>query len=109
MSTPSQFRAERSASRRAAPPQQPEAIPNEYIVVFKPHVTSQQRSAHRAWAAEKHFSVLSTRGRGQATTGLLHKFNILNGQCAGYVAHVPEDVIQQINDTDEVTYTPFTL
>lgn len=98
--------ARRSACRRDdPPPQQPEPIPNEYVVVFKDHVTSEQRSAHRAWAAEQHFSVLSTTGRGQGTNGLLFKFNI-DEQCAGYVAHLPAEVAQQIDGTDEVTSTP---
>ena len=91
----------------AAPsPQQPVPIPNEYVVVFKQHVTTQQRSAHRAWAAEQHFSVLSATGLGQATVGLHFKFNICGGKCAGYVAHLPAEVAQKINDTDEVPYTP---
>ena len=100
-------RPHQAASRMAAPPpKQSVPIPNEYVVMFKQHVTSQQRSAHRAWAAEQHFSMLSTTGRGQATTGLLHKFNISDGKCAGYVAHLPEELAQQINDTDEVPYPP---
>lgn len=86
-------------------PRQAEAHPNRYVVVFKPHVTAEQRSGHRAWAAERHFSVLSTTGHGQATTGLLHKFNIGDGQCAGYVAHMPPEVVQEVNDTEEVCIT----
>ena len=88
----------------AAPsfPRQADALPNQYVVVFKPHVTTEQRSMHRAWAAERHFSVLSTAGHRRATTGLLHKFNIGDGQCTGYVAHIPPEVMQEVNNTDEV-------
>lgn len=96
-----------SAARAAAPaPQQPVPIPNEYVVMFKQNVTSQQRSTHRSWCAEQHFSVLSTAGHSQGTTGVLHKFNISDGKCAGYVARLPEELVQQINDTDEVPYPP---
>lgn len=97
----------RSACRSNAPrPQQPDVIPNEYIVIFKPHVTSEQQSAHRAWVTEQCFSTLSATGRGQGTTGILHEFNIHDGQCAGYAAHFPDEVAKHINDMDEVTYTP---
>lgn len=83
-------------------PDQREAIPNQYIVLFKPTVSSQQRATHRAWAAERNFSTLSTRGHGLNTTGLLSKFNINDGEVAGYTARLTEDVAREINDTDEV-------
>lgn len=85
-------------------PEQPEVIPNQYIVVFKPTVTSEQRAAHRAWAAERHFSTQSARGYAQGTYGLVQKFNICDGQLCGYTAHVPEDIAREINDTDEVRW-----
>ena len=79
-------------------PQQ--AIPDQYIIVFKPHLTAVQRSAHRAWASELHLTSLSTYLHGATTngtyTGVISKFNFGEGKFAGYVARVREDVKREI-------------
>lgn len=85
-------------------PAQGEAIPNQYIVVFKQGVTSQARATHRAWAAERHFSVLSLHGSGLGTVGLISKFNVCDGELCGYSAAIPAHLAEEINNTDEVDF-----
>ena len=83
-------------------PEGPHVIPDQYIVVFKPHVTTEQRAAHRAWVAERNFSLLEEHGHVSGHTGLLHKFNIGEGRCAGYAARIPQDLAREIHEADEV-------
>jgi len=85
-------------------PEQPEPIPNQYIVVFKDGTTSTTRQKHRAWAAERHFDVLSTQGHNIGTRGLLHKFNVCDGAVTGYCAQMTAELAEEINNTDEVDF-----
>ena len=85
-------------------PAEPEAIPNQYIVVFKKGVESAARRQHRAWAAERNFSALSTHGHGHGNHGLISKFNLCEGELCGYSARITEGLAQEINDTQEVRY-----
>lgn len=93
----------KTASKQKPLALKPEAIPHQYIVVFKPHLTSAQRAIHRAWAAERNFSLLSEHGHGLGNTGLLHKFNLGgDGSFAGYVARIPEVLAKEIERVEEV-------
>ncbi|KAF8460592.1 peptidase S8/S53 domain-containing protein [Kalaharituber pfeilii] len=85
-------------------PSEPQHVPNQYIVVFKPTTTHEVRAEHRAWAAERNFQNVSVQGHGQGTSGLLHTFNICDGALMGYCARVSEDLAKEIEETDEVDF-----
>ena len=94
-----------ATSSSSIPSSPQEAIPDQYIIVFKPHLTASQRSAHHTWVTGFHLTSLSTHicstdaDTSETYTGVISTFNF--GKFAGYVARVREDVKVEIEGRGE--------
>ena len=92
-------------------------IPDNYLVMFKKHVTHELAVEHHGWVQELHFSTQQAkselRKRSQSPmmddvfTGLKHTYNIA-GSFMGYSGHFDEDVIEEIRRHPDVSH-PFLL
>lgn len=88
-------------------------IADNYIVVFKKHVTEKHASAHHNWVQDMHLDVQSRKSelkkRSQTPmvdeiySGLKHTYNIA-GSMLGYSGHFDEDVIEQIRRHPDVCH-----
>ncbi|KAH9825482.1 Peptidase S8, subtilisin-related [Teratosphaeria destructans] len=90
-------------------------IPDNYIVVFKKHVTEKHAADHHNWVQDIHLGTqqakteLKKRSLGfqepilDVFGGLKHTFNIA-GSLLGYSGHFDEDVIEQIRRNPDVEY-----
>lgn len=81
-----------------------EVIPNQYIVVFKPHAPEEAVAQHVEWAQSTHTesSALRAESDGPELTGVGEQFNIEN--FSGYVANIDESLKNEIEARDEVDY-----
>ncbi|EMC93724.1 hypothetical protein BAUCODRAFT_36171 [Baudoinia panamericana UAMH 10762] len=88
-------------------------IPDNYIVVFKKHVTEKHAANHHSWVQDVHLNVqnrkVELRKRSQTPMvddifgGLKHTYNIA-GSLLGYSGHFDEDVIEQIRRHPDVEF-----
>ncbi|KAF2770704.1 vacuolar serine protease [Teratosphaeria nubilosa] len=90
-------------------------IPDNYIVVFKKHVTEKHAADHHNWVQDIHLGTqqakteLKKRSLGfqepilDVFGGLKHTYNIA-GSLLGYSGHFDEDVIEQIRRNPDVEY-----
>lgn len=88
-------------------------IPDQYIVVFKKHVTTDAAVRHHDWLRELHTSAegrrTELRKRSQFPIqdtiykGLKHTYDIA-GDFLGYSGHFNEDVIEQVRNNPDVAY-----
>jgi len=89
-------------------------IPDNYIVVFKKHVTEKHAASHHSWVQDVHLSTQDAKTelkkRSQTPMvddifgGLKHTYNIA-GSLLGYSGHFDEDVIEQIRRHPDVSRT----
>jgi cerevisin len=110
---------ERSIHQDAAPvlsAMNAKEIADNYIVVFKKHVTEAHAADHHNWVQDIHFGAqtakteLKKRSLGSQTPmideifgGLKHTYNIA-GSLLGYSGHFDEDVIEQIRRHPDVSH-----
>lgn len=89
------------------------AIPDSYMIKFKPHVTHSLASAHHSWVQELHLSSTENRKaelkkRSQEPlveeffAGMKHTYNIA-GSMLGYSGHFDESVIEEIRNHPDVS------
>ncbi|WPH03248.1 Hypothetical protein R9X50_00612500 [Acrodontium crateriforme] len=88
-------------------------IADNYIIVFKKHVTEQHAADHHNWVQDIHFSTQSAKmdlkKRSQSPmvdelfNGLKHTYNIA-GSLLGYSGHFDEEVIEQIRNHPDVEF-----
>lgn len=89
------------------------AIPDSYMIKFKPHVTHTLATAHHNWVQELHLSSTANRKlelkkRSQEPlaeelfAGLKHTYNIA-GSLLGYSGHFDESVIEEIRKHPDVS------
>ncbi|KAK0363319.1 proteinase B [Friedmanniomyces endolithicus] len=86
-------------------------IADNYIVLFKKHVTEKHAASHHSWVQDIHLNVqtrkMDLRKRSQTPmvddifSGLKHTYNIA-GSLLGYSGHFDEDVIEQIRRHPDV-------
>nr|POF22143.1 alkaline protease 2 [Quercus suber] len=82
-----------------------QSIADNYIVVFKKHVTESHAADHHAWVQDTHLRTQTAKTElrkrsltpmaDEIFTGLKHTYNIA-GNLLGYAGHFDEDVIEQI-------------
>lgn len=87
-------------------------IADNYIVVFKKHVTDKHASNHHSWVQDIHLNAQSAKTelkkRSQTPMtddifgGLKHTYNIA-GSLLGYSGHFDEEVIEQIRRHPDVS------
>jgi cerevisin len=87
-------------------------IADNYIIVFKKHVTEKHAADHHNWVQDIHADVQTRktelRKRSQTPmvddifSGLKHTYNIA-GSLLGYSGHFDEDVIEQIRRHPDVS------
>ena len=88
-------------------------IPDNYIIVFKKHVTSTSALAHHSWVQDIHFEAENTkmelRKRSQIPmmvedmfAGLKHTYDIA-GSFLGYSGHFDESVVERIRRHPDVS------
>ncbi|KAK5134206.1 hypothetical protein LTR08_006866 [Meristemomyces frigidus] len=88
-------------------------IADNYIVVFKKHVSDKHAADHHSWVQDTHSKMQTAktelRKRSQTPLtdsifgGLKHTYNI-GGSLLGYSGHFDEDVIEQIRRHPDVDY-----
>ena len=89
------------------------AIPDSYMIKFKPHVNQNLAAAHHDWVQDVHLARTESRKielkkRSQEPlvseifTGLKHTYNIA-GSLLGYSGHFDESVIEQIRRHPDVS------
>ncbi|GAB1740390.1 hypothetical protein NU219Hw_g5496t1 [Hortaea werneckii] len=88
-------------------------IQDNYIVVFKKHVTEKHAADHHSWVQDIHLNTQDAktelRKRSQTPMvddifgGLKHTYNIA-GSLLGYSGHFDEDVLEQIRRHPDVEY-----
>ena len=89
-------------------------IADNYIIVFKKHVTEKHAADHHSWVQDVHLDVQTRKTelkkRSQTPmvdeiySGLKHTYNIA-GSLLGYSGHFDEDVIEQIRRHPDVSRT----
>ena len=86
----------------------PEAIPNQYIVVFKPHTPKDVRQQHCDWAQSAHSEAAAFRAEsgGPELTGVGEKFEF--NTLTGYVGSFEENLKNEIEAREEASLTPIT-
>ena len=82
-----------------------EAIPNQYIVVFKQHMPEEARQEHLEWAQAAHTEAAAARTEsdGPELTGVGEQFNI--GTLNGYVGCFDENLKNEVASRDEASPT----
>ena len=83
------------------------AIPNQYIVVFKPHTPEEARQEHLEWARSAHSEATALRAEsgGPELTGVGQQFNVET--LAGYVASIDPNLRSEIESREEASpYAP---
>lgn len=88
-------------------------IADNYLIVFKKHVTQRHAADHHDWVQDMHLETQSRkselRKRSQTPMvddifgGLKHTYNIA-GSLLGYAGHFDEDVIEQIRRHPDVSH-----
>ena len=86
-----------------------EAIPNQYIVVFKQHTPEEICQEHCKWAQSAHTDAAAARAEsdGPELTGVGEQFNL--DTFTGYVGSFDEILKNQIEDREEASLTPLIL
>ena len=82
-------------------------IPNQYIVVFKPHTPEEARQQHLEWAQSAHSEAAALRAEsgGLELTGVGEQFNVET--LAGYVASIDQNLRNEIESREEASlYAP---
>lgn len=87
-------------------------IPDNYIVVFKKHVTHNLAVEHHGWVQKTHqrsqqvmTDLKKKRSFADSYAGLKHTYNIA-GSVLGYSGHFDEDVIEQVRRHPDVSNDP---
>lgn len=93
-----------------------EVLPDNYIIVFKKHVTESSAAAHHGWVQDIHLTreneraELRKRSQFPITTdifkGIKHTYNIA-GNFLGYSGHFDDEVIEQVRSHPDVSYSFF--
>ena len=83
-----------------------EAIPNQYVVVFKHHTPEDARQEHYKWAQSAHneTTALHAASGGPELTGVGEQFNIET--MFGYFGCFDEDLKNEIESKEEVSLPP---
>ncbi|TGZ81525.1 subtilisin-like protein [Ascodesmis nigricans] len=79
-----------------------EAIPNSYVVVFKPHVSKEACDKHCEWASQCCSQRISALGGSHQYDGIKDTFKIKTVQ--GYTCNVDAETKKQIEESDEVEF-----
>jgi hypothetical protein len=92
-----------------------EVLPDNYIVVFKKHVSASSAAAHHSWVQDIHLSrenertELRKRSQFPITTdifkGIKHTYNIA-GDFLGYAGHFDDEVIEKVRSHPDVSDPP---
>ena len=86
-------------------------VPDNYIVVFKKHVSSDSASAHHSWVQDIHDTQVQRTELKKRSLfgfaepdylGMKHAFNV-GGSVMGYAGHFHEDVIEQVRRHPDVS------
>lgn len=86
-------------------------VPDNYIVVFKKHVSSDSASAHHSWVQDIHDTQIQRTELKKRSLfgfaepdylGMKHAFNV-GGSVMGYAGHFHEDVIEQVRRHPDVS------
>lgn len=78
----------------------PDVIPNSYIVVLKPKISSEDFIAHRKWVADVHRDNVAKRGEGAANGGLKHVYEF--DGLKGYAGTFDENTIGALAKSSDV-------
>jgi hypothetical protein len=81
---------------------EPAIIPNNYIVVFKANTPHDKCDAHCTWASEVHGQKVYSAEEGDHYHGIKCQYRLPNGW-TGYSGSFDDDLIKQIEATDEVS------
>jgi cerevisin len=89
-----------------------EVLPDNYIIVFKKHVSASSAAAHHSWVQDIHLSreneraELRKRSQYPITTdifkGIKHTYNIA-GDFLGYSGHFDDEVIEKVRNHPDVS------
>jgi hypothetical protein len=81
---------------------EPTVIPNSYIVVFKENTPHDKCDAHCTWASEAHRQKVYTAEECECYQGVKCQYRLPTGW-AGYAGSFDDDLIKEIEATDEVS------